>query len=67
MATMNGVIITATGDLDRCGYCDFENDGSFDSGTETIKTDIPNNLSVKHGATFPFHRWDGSAWVEVTE
>ncbi len=44
---MNGVIETATGDLIRKGFTDFENDGSFDSGTETYKTDITDGALVK--------------------
>lgn len=30
------VIDKTTKDVKRYGYCDFENDGSFDSGTEEI-------------------------------
>jgi hypothetical protein len=31
----NAVIETATGELLRAGYCDFEDDGSFDGRRET--------------------------------
>ena len=65
---MNGVIETATGDLLRKGFSDFENDGSFDSGTETYKTDVPDDAIVKVINGGDFTRWNGSAYVliEVT-
>lgn len=65
MATQNGVIETATGDLLRAGSSDFENDGSFDAGTETYKTDVPVPAKIKFGDDANMHRWNGSAWVEV--
>lgn len=68
--TQNGVILTATGDLLRMAAkpYDFSADGAFDSGTETIRTDVPipaynqnfHNTDTKH------HRWNGSAWVLIT-
>ena len=64
-----GVINTVSGDLLRCGFCDFENDGSFDSGTETQRTDVPFPAYTESDpkvATGEFHRWNGSAWVLVT-
>jgi len=62
-----GVIDTATGDLLRCGYSDFENDGSFDGANETIKTDLPNPGTIKDNENGKdFDRWDGAAWVKVT-
>ena len=64
---MNRVIDTATGVLKRAGFCDFLNDGSFDATTETYFTDVPGPAMVK-GSSFNtnMHKWDGSAWVEVT-
>ena len=64
----NGVIETATGDLKRAGYCDFENDGSFDSGTETMRSDCPHPGKVKGDPQETnMTRWNGSAWVEVAQ
>ena len=61
-----GVIETATGDLLRCGYTDFANDGSFDAATESIRTDVPNLAAVKKpGAGGTFDRLDGAVWVKV--
>jgi len=64
----NGVIETSSGDLLRAGYSDFLNDGSFDSGTETYKTDVPIPAKVKYqsGET-QMNRWNGSAWVLVSQ
>ena len=65
---MNGVIETATGDLLRAGYCDFENDGSFNPATETLRIDVPDPAKVRgniYHATM--YRLDGAAWVEVAQ
>jgi hypothetical protein len=64
----NGVIETATGDLLRAGYCDFENDGSFDPDTETYRTDVPDAARVRgDDASTVMHRWTGSAWTLVDQ
>lgn len=64
----NGVIETTTGDLLRCGFSDFENDGSFDGDTETYKTDTPHPGKVKGDPDeTQMHRWNGSAWTEVAQ
>ena len=64
----SGVIETATGDLLRYGFCDFENDGSFDPATETQRTDIPQIAVVrKAGAQGNFTRWDGSNYIQVPQ
>lgn len=64
----NGVYETATGDLLRAGFTDFVNDGSFDSGTETNRSDLPfpgkAKGSIHHDK---MHRWNGSAWIEVDQ
>ena len=66
--TCNGVIETATGDLLRAGFCDFENDGQFSAGTETYRTDVPHPAKVKGDASETnMHRWTGSAWTEVAQ
>ena len=66
--THNGVIETATGDLLRAGYCDFTTDGSFDSGTETERTDVPHPSKVRGQEDYAnMHRWNGTAWVEVAQ
>lgn len=65
---MNGVIETATGDLLRFGNSDFENDGSFDAGTETYRTDVPAGAKVRCAEDETnMTRWNGSAWVEVAQ
>ena len=61
-----GVIKTATGELLRSGYCDFENDGSFDSATETYREDVPDDATVRREAG-SYSSWDGSAWVTKQE
>lgn len=64
----NGVIETVTGDLLRCGFCDFQDDGSFDAATESYKTDIPFPGKVRGDDEEPMmHRWTGSAWTEVAQ
>jgi len=63
---MNGVIETATGDLIRKGFSDFENDGTFNSGTETYKTDIPDAALIKKVYGGDFTRWNGSNYVTIS-
>ena len=66
--THYGVIETSSGDLLRAGYCDFENDGSFDSGSETIRSDAPEPAKVRGDSDeSQMHRWNGSAWVLVAQ
>ena len=66
--TKNGVIITSTGDLLRAGFSDFQNDGTFDSGTESYRTDVPMGAKTKGNPdNADFHRWNGSAWVLITQ
>jgi len=65
--TTNGVIETATGDLIRAGFSDWENDGDFDSDNESYRTDVPCPFYVKGKQDLDkFHRWNGSAWVEIS-
>lgn len=64
----HGVIETATGDLLRSGYCDFTNDGAFNGGTETERTDVPHPAKTRGDADETnMDRWNGSAWVEVAQ
>jgi hypothetical protein len=65
---MNGVIETATGDLLRAGYTDFSADGSFDSGTESYRTDVPLNAATKNSPNDDgtWSRWDGSDWISAS-
>jgi len=66
--TQNAVIETSSGDLLRAGFADFENDGSFDSGTESYRTDCPHPGLIKgQSGESNMHRWNGSAWVEVAQ
>lgn len=67
-ASFNGVIVTATGDLKRAGYCDFSSDGSFDSATQTYMTGIvrPAYTLGDPNSSGQWHRWNGSAWVLVS-
>ena len=67
MTQINAVRDTATGDLKRwgCGV-DFENDGSFDTTTETYMTDVGRGLISKKTYGSDYHQWDGSAFVLVT-
>jgi len=61
---MNGVIETATGDLLRMGCTDFANDGSFDSATETVVTDISDRLLIRDDPwSSSYHSWNGNQWV----
>ncbi len=67
--TQNGVYLTSSGDLLRAAMTpyDFENDGAFDSGTETIRTDVPVPAYTEHipDSDDKHHKWNGSAWVLV--
>jgi len=66
--TYNGVIETSTGDLLRAGYCDFENDGSFNPEIESYMTSIPNPGKTKGSPFFTkMDRWTGSGWIEVDQ
>jgi len=63
-----GVIETATGDLLKAGYCDFENDGSFDSATQTQRTDVPSPAKCRGPEEEEkMHRWNGTVWIEVDQ
>jgi len=65
-----GIIETSSGNLIRCGFTDFENDGSFDSGTETFKTDVPFPGKLKKqfddGENSDYHNFDGNDWILKT-
>ena len=65
----SGIIKTSSGNLLRSGSnIDFENDGSFDSLTETYKTDVPflNKVEGDTEETMVTH-WTGSVWDEVAQ
>ncbi len=63
MAQFRAVIETATGDVLRMGYADFENDGTFDAGAETqVDADPPVAFPDKDEVL----RWNGTALVVVT-
>ncbi len=63
-----GVIETSSGDLLRAGYCDFENDGSFNADTETQREDVPHPSKVRGDADeTKMNRWNGSIWIEVDQ
>ena len=67
--TQNGVINTTTGNLLRSGSgVDFENDSSFNGGSETYKTDVPfpNKIEGDSDETMVTH-WTGSVWDEVSQ
>jgi len=66
--SQNGVIETATGDLLRCGFADFENDGTFDGGTESYRTDVPVPANTRNcrDDDDKYHQWDGDAWQLVS-
>lgn len=65
---INGVVETATGDLIRAGYTDFENDGTFDPLTETYLTNVPVPAFVRRiGRGGRMHRWNGSSWALVPQ
>ena len=63
MATQNGVIETATGDLLRCGRC------TFTAGAgETLKDNVPvPGYRRKCGEPGQYDRWNGAAWVKVDQ
>ncbi len=58
-----GVIKKVGGDLLRCGYVDFENDGSFDSVNEEIRTDVPFPAVACDGINAEWHQWTGTEWI----
>ncbi len=66
--TQNGVIETASGDLLRSGFCDFEHDGSFEPSTETHMSNVPFPSKCKgdEGET-KMDRWNGLEWIEVDQ
>lgn len=65
---MNGVIETATGVLLRKGFCDFTNDGSFDSTNETERIDVTYEaVCKKNNTTGEYAKWNGSSWETVLE
>ncbi len=63
------VIETATGKVMRAGFgVDFINDGAFDAGSETQRTDAPYPCKVKgRNDTTNTTKWDGADWTETTE
>lgn len=62
MATHNGIIETATGDLLEAGFVNY----TAGAG-ESVRTDVPEPAKVRGNFEFStFHRWNGSAWEEVT-
>lgn len=69
MSVQDGVIETSSGNLLRYGKgVDFLNDGSFDSGTESIRNDVPAlALRVFQSEASQNHNWNGSAWVLVSQ
>ena len=69
MAIQNGVINTSTGNVLRYGNeVNFENDGPFDSDTETYKTDIPCPAKYKgQDDETMVTRWAGSELDEVAQ
>lgn len=63
-----GVIDKSTGALLRAGFCDFENDGSFNSADEEAREDVPFPAKTQGDEDFNvYHRWDGTKWVEVSQ
>ena len=64
----NGVIEISTGNLLRKGYCDFSMDGSFDSGTESYRTDVPDDAIYRgqEGET-QVSNWDGLVWSLIAQ
>jgi hypothetical protein len=65
---MNGVIETATGVLLRKGFCDFTNDGSFDSANETERVDVTYTAACKkNDDTADHEKWNGVSWETVVE
>ena len=63
-----GVIDKSTGALLRAGFCDFENDGSYDSLNEEAREDVPFPSKVQgDDDNSTHHRWDGTKWVEVAQ
>ncbi len=70
-APWTGVIKTATGNLLRFGALtteEWENDGSFDSGTETIMDSVPFPAYRKgEPGCAQMHQWTGSEWILVDQ
>ena len=63
-----GIIETTSGDLCRAGFCDFENDGSYDNAVESYRTDVPFPAKVRGDRDeTEMHRWNGSSWIEAPQ
>jgi len=61
------VIDTATSVVKRAGYCDFENDGSFSPGTETLLvegTDYAGDVFFEPRIDQALWTWTGSAFAQ---
>ena len=64
----NGVIETSSGRLRRAGFCDFENDGSFDATTESYRTDVPHPAKVEGDDDETMvTKWTGTEWSEEVQ
>lgn len=63
MATQNGIYETSSGDLLRAGF------STLVAGAgETLRTDVPSPAKIRWSKKFAkFHRWNSSAWVEITQ
>ncbi len=62
------VIEKANGDALRAGFCDFENDGSFDAVREECRLDAPLPTKVRGDEDeTQMHRWTGSEWTTVSQ
>ena len=63
--TNNGVIRQSDGVLLRSGFCDFENDGSFNEELETMLTGIPVDLLAVADNGTQVHAYVDGVWSLV--
>ena len=70
MAQHNGITEDSSGELIQSGFvstADLAADTTYDSGTMTIRTDVPHPGKTQREAESgdPITRWTGTIWDEV--
>lgn len=65
--TINAVTNTATGQLLRIGSSDFENDGTFDAGTETYHAGIVKDITLLTAVLLKYIKLVAGVMTEMTQ